>query len=86
MSRILVFLVRAYQAGISPLLPGTCRYTPTCSEYARVAIERYGPARGCWLAAKRLARCHPLGGMGLDPVPGVEGGDSWDDGTIPDGR
>ena len=56
---------------VSPVLPGSCRYHPTCSEYAMVAVARHGPFRGCWLAAKRLARCHPWGGTGVDPVPGT---------------
>lgn len=70
----LLFVIRAYQAGISPLLPATCRFSPTCSEYARVAIDRHGAARGSWLAARRLLRCHPLGGRGHDPVPELETG------------
>lgn len=86
MSRIVLFLIRAYRAGISPLLPGACRYTPTCSEYAVTAVERFGAGRGSWLAVKRLARCHPLGGFGPDPVPGdeAEAADSWTTETIPD--
>lgn len=67
--RAVLFLIRAYQAGLSPLLPGSCRYMPTCSEYARTAVERFGVARGGWLALKRLSRCHPFGGLGPDPVP-----------------
>ncbi|MFQ5746814.1 MAG: membrane protein insertion efficiency factor YidD [Gemmatimonadota bacterium] len=67
--RILVLVIRAYQGGISPLLPGACRYAPTCSEYARIAIERHGVARGTWLAVRRILRCHPFGGFGPDPVP-----------------
>ena len=58
-----------YRYCISPLTPATCRYAPTCSEYAVVAIKKYGPVRGTWLAAKRIARCHPWGGHGYDPVP-----------------
>ena len=85
MKRFLVFWIRAYQAGVSPLLPASCRFTPTCSEYAREAVERHGAARGSWLAAKRVARCHPFGGRGSDPVPDVEGDDAWTAGeTIPD--
>jgi putative membrane protein insertion efficiency factor len=67
--RLIIGLIRAYQAGISPLLPATCRYSPSCSEYARVAVERFGPGRGSWMAVRRLLRCHPFGGAGLDPVP-----------------
>lgn len=68
-ARVLVLLIRGYQAGISPLLPASCRYTPSCSAYATEAIARYGAARGSWLAARRLLRCHPWGGTGHDPVP-----------------
>lgn len=68
-ARALVLLIRGYQAGISPLLPASCRYTPSCSAYATEAIERYGAARGGWLTARRLLRCHPWGGTGYDPVP-----------------
>ncbi len=70
--------VKAYQWGISPLLPGSCRYLPTCSDYAREAIERHGPVRGTWLAVRRLGRCHPWGGSGYDPVPGVASGCAHD--------
>lgn len=69
LKRGLVAALRFYKAGISPLLPPSCRYEPTCSEYARIAIERYGAGRGSWLALRRLGRCHPFGGSGLDPVP-----------------
>ncbi len=62
-------LIRAYQMLLSPVLPGTCRYHPTCSEYARQAVEDHGPLTGGWLALKRIGRCHPWGGFGLDPVP-----------------
>jgi len=73
MRRLLVGLVRVYQAGISPLLPGTCRYKPTCSNYALAAIERFGPWKGGWLALRRIGRCHPFGGYGYDPVPPAVG-------------
>lgn len=65
----LVVAIRAYQMTISKLLPPACRFTPTCSEYAAQAIERYGSARGSALAAKRLLRCHPWHPGGDDPVP-----------------
>lgn len=71
--RILVGLIRFYQAAISPMFPATCRYTPTCSRYALEAVERHGALRGGWLAARRLLRCHPLGGSGWDPVPDEPG-------------
>jgi len=62
-------LVRAYQLVISPLLLPSCRYLPSCSDYAAEAIEVHGALRGCWLALRRLLRCHPWGGSGYDPVP-----------------
>ncbi|MEZ5669779.1 MAG: membrane protein insertion efficiency factor YidD [Alphaproteobacteria bacterium] len=65
----LVGLVRGYQLFVSPVLPMACRFQPTCSNYAIEAITRHGPLRGSWLAARRIARCHPLGGHGYDPVP-----------------
>lgn len=49
--------------------PPTCRYTPTCSEYAMQAVKKYGPLKGIWLAIKRISKCHPWGGHGYDPVP-----------------
>ena len=61
--------VRAYQWFISPLLPPSCRYEPTCSAYALEAFTRHGLLRGSWLTARRLLRCHPWGGSGYDPVP-----------------
>jgi putative membrane protein insertion efficiency factor len=66
---LLILLVRGYQVGISPLLPPSCRYYPTCSAYAIEAIERHGPARGGWLALRRILRCHPFRPGGPDPVP-----------------
>jgi putative membrane protein insertion efficiency factor len=74
MRRLAVGLVRLYQAGISPLLPAACRFTPTCSNYALAAIERFGVAKGGWLALRRIMRCHPFGGRGYDPVPPAPGG------------
>jgi uncharacterized protein len=61
--------VRAYQWFISPLLPPSCRYEPTCSAYAVDAFQRHGLIRGAYLTARRLLRCHPWGGCGYDPVP-----------------
>ena len=63
------WLIRAYQLAISPLLGPRCRFLPTCSDYAAQALERHGLVRGMWLAVRRIARCHPFGGSGLDPVP-----------------
>jgi putative membrane protein insertion efficiency factor len=64
-----ILLIRVYQAGISPYFPPSCRYAPTCSEYAAQAIAKYGAFRGVWLGLRRIARCHPWGGSGYDPVP-----------------
>lgn len=65
----LIALVRFYQYGISPFTPPSCRFTPTCSQYALEALRKYGPLKGGWLTLRRLARCHPWGGPGYDPVP-----------------
>lgn len=66
--RALLGAIRAYQY-TAPVRRPRCRYLPTCSEYAVEAIERFGPAKGTWLAIRRLGRCHPLGSYGHDPVP-----------------
>lgn len=68
LGRILIGLVRFYQLAISPWTPSACRYTPTCSQYAIEAIHEHGALRGTWWAVRRLARCHPWGGYGYDPV------------------
>ena len=69
MKFLLLALVKFYRRFISPLLPPSCRYVPTCSEYALIAIEKYGAAKGGWLAVKRICRCHPWHEGGYDPVP-----------------
>ena len=66
---LLVLPIRFYQICISPLLGPTCRFTPTCSEYARQAILKHGPFKGLYLAIWRILRCNPWGGSGYDPVP-----------------
>jgi hypothetical protein len=66
---VLILLVRAYQRAVSPLFPATCRYTPSCSEYAVQALRRHGLLRGLWYAAARVVRCHPWAAGGHDPVP-----------------
>ncbi|WP_205749469.1 membrane protein insertion efficiency factor YidD [Aquirufa rosea] len=65
----MLLLLRMYQGMISPFLPNACRYSPTCSEYAKQALIKYGIWKGTKLAAKRISRCHPWGGSGYDPVP-----------------
>ena len=67
--RALAALIRAYQRFLSPALPPSCRFHPSCSQYALEAVTRYGALRGSWLAARRLARCHPFHPGGFDPVP-----------------
>jgi len=69
MSVILQVLIRAYQLLIAPVLGANCRYWPSCSQYAAEAVHIHGAAHGMWLAVKRVARCHPWGGSGVDPVP-----------------
>ena len=69
LAKLMLGLIQFYRYAISPLIPPRCRYTPTCSQYAMEAIQKYGAVKGGWLAAKRIARCHPWGGHGHDPVP-----------------
>jgi len=69
MKRLLILGVRAYQVGLGPLLPASCRYYPTCSAYAIEALERHGAVRGTWLSVRRILRCHPFRAGGYDPVP-----------------
>ncbi|MDR2927872.1 MAG: membrane protein insertion efficiency factor YidD [Cytophagaceae bacterium] len=66
---LLIFPIRIYQRVISPMLPPSCRYMPTCSSYAIEAIIKHGPVKGFWLAVKRILSCHPWGRSGYDPVP-----------------
>ncbi len=66
---LLVTPIRFYQRYISPLSPPSCRFTPTCSQYAIEALQKHGPIRGLYLAIRRILRCHPWGGSGYDPVP-----------------
>jgi len=68
-ARLLILVAVAWQKGPSRILPPSCRFQPSCSAYAITALRRYGALRGSWLAARRLARCHPWGGQGYDPVP-----------------
>ncbi|MCR5435833.1 MAG: membrane protein insertion efficiency factor YidD [Treponema sp.] len=67
--KFLCLLIRFYQICISPLFPGKCRYTPTCSAYALEAIKKYGPGKGLYLSIKRILRCNPYHKGGYDPVP-----------------
>jgi uncharacterized protein len=67
--RALAGLIRGYQVVLSPMLPPSCRFHPSCSQYALEAVNRHGAMKGTWLAARRLARCHPFNPGGYDPVP-----------------
>lgn len=67
-SRVLIFLIRGYQRWLSPLLPPSCRYTPTCSAYTLEAIQLFGAIRGSWMGFRRILRCHPWSRGGYDPV------------------
>lgn len=69
LAMLAIIPLRVYQLAVSPWLPVSCRFQPTCSEFAIVAIKEHGALRGTWLAVKRLGRCHPWGGSGFDPVP-----------------
>ena len=69
LARFCVVLIRGYQVSLSPLLPGGCRYTPSCSRYTLEAIERYGAFKGMRLGGARILRCHPFHKGGYDPVP-----------------
>jgi uncharacterized protein len=65
---LLIAFVRFYQGAVSPFFPNACRYTPTCSQYMIEAVQKYGPWRGGRMGLRRIARCHPWGGHGYDPV------------------
>ena len=67
--RVLLGLIRFYRGAISPAFPACCRFTPTCSQYALEAVEKYGALKGGWLALRRILRCHPFHKGGYDPVP-----------------
>mgnify|MGYP001017978427 CR=1 FL=1 len=69
MKRGIIFLIDLYKRFLSPLFPPACRFDPPCSSYARAAVERFGAARGSWLAVKRIVRCNPWNRGGYDPVP-----------------
>ena len=72
MKRLLIWLITFYRKGISPLTPPSCRFIPTCSEYALQAVEKYGALKGSWLALRRLSKCHPFHRqetIEYDPVP-----------------
>ena len=69
MKQVFILIARFWQVGPSRILPPSCRYAPSCSEYAIQALRKYGAIKGGWLALKRIGRCHPWGGQGHDPVP-----------------
>jgi putative membrane protein insertion efficiency factor len=71
--RIILGMIRFYQIGISPRLPPSWRFSPSCSAYAAEAVDRFGAGKGVWLSINRLFRCHPFGGKGYDPVPQHDG-------------
>ena len=69
LTTVLMIIIRVYKVVLSPVLPPSCRFTPTCSTYALEALRRHGLRRGVVLAVRRILKCHPLGGGGFDPVP-----------------
>ena len=70
--RAALLMLRLYKLLLSPMFAGSCRFLPSCSDYARDAVTTHGVMKGTWLAARRLSRCHPFGSSGYDPVPGRE--------------
>jgi len=68
MRRVMIYLVMLYRGTLGQLMGGHCRFTPTCSQYAIDAINKYGPWIGAWKALRRISRCHPWGGRGYDPA------------------
>ncbi|HCX63992.1 MAG TPA: membrane protein insertion efficiency factor YidD [Eubacteriaceae bacterium] len=68
MKTIILFIIKVYQKGISPLLPGTCRFHPTCSTYCQQAVQKYGSLKGTVLCIKRISKCHPFHPGGNDPL------------------
>lgn len=70
---MILAMIRMYRRHVSPLLPSSCIYTPSCSRYAEIAVKRFGAVRGTWLAVRRVLRCNPFMKGGYDPVPGTEG-------------
>ncbi len=83
MVRLLRLLVRVYRNSVGLVLPNSCRYQPTCSQYALDALTEYGAVKGVWLTLKRIVRCHPFAAGGYDPVP-TEGLRTKDKGQSPD--
>lgn len=73
MRYIIIFIIKLYQVIISPLFAGSCRFYPSCSEYASESVRRFGSLRGSWMAIKRIGRCHPWHPGGFDPVPEKKG-------------
>ncbi len=72
LAKLMIGVVKAYRAYVSPWTPASCRFVPTCSGYALEALEKHGAVRGSWISLKRIGRCHPWGGFGYDPVPEIE--------------
>ena len=69
LQKVMLLFITFYRTVISPYTPASCRFTPTCSQYAMEAIKKHGPFKGLFLAVRRILRCHPWGGSGYDPVP-----------------